>query len=87
MQIFNAGRASAITAEPPEAAPTITLVTVIALHALRGERDQAFSWLNRAYQENSQDLLGSPPITIEPDLRNLHADPRWAAFLRKMSLP
>jgi TolB-like protein/Flp pilus assembly protein TadD len=60
---------------------------IATLHALRGERDQAFSWLNRAYQQHDPIIVGMPPITVDPDLRNLHDDPRWAAFLRKMNLP
>jgi len=56
-------------------------------HALRGDRDQAFSWLDRAYQQHDSSLVASPPITIDPDMKNLHADPRWVAFLRKMNLP
>ena len=59
---------------------------VAGLHALRGDRDQAFSWLNRAYQQHDQAIAGTP-ITVNPDMRNLHGDPRWAVFLRKMNLP
>jgi len=60
---------------------------IAQLHALRGERDQAFSWLNRAYQQRDSGIVRPPPITVDPDMRNLHGDPRWEAFLRKMKLP
>jgi TolB-like protein/Tfp pilus assembly protein PilF len=60
---------------------------IAELHALRGDRDQAFSWLNRAYQQHDAGLIGAPPITVDPDMKNLHGDPRWEAFLRKMKLP
>ena len=60
---------------------------IATLHALRGDRDQAFLWLNRAYQQHDEGLIGNPPITVDPDMKNLHADPRWASFLRKMNLP
>jgi adenylate cyclase len=60
--------------------------SIATLHALRGDRDQAFSWLNRAYQQRDLSLIGHPPVTVDPDLRNLHGDPRWEAFLRKMKL-
>jgi TolB-like protein/Tfp pilus assembly protein PilF len=60
---------------------------IATLHALRGDRDQAFSWLNRAYQQHDPGIIATPPITVDPDLKNLHDDPRWAAFLRKLNLP
>jgi Flp pilus assembly protein TadD len=52
--------------------------------ALRGEIDQAFAWLDRAYQERDADL---EQIKFDPLLKSLHGDPRWKAFLRKMKLP
>jgi adenylate cyclase len=60
---------------------------IATLYALRGERDQAFLWLNRAYQQDDASLIGFPPVMADQDLRNLHGDPRWPAFLRKMKLP
>ena len=57
------------------------------LHALRGDRDRAFSWLNRAYQQHDLSIIGMPPITVDPDKKNLRGDSRWAEFLRKMNLP
>jgi TolB-like protein/Flp pilus assembly protein TadD len=58
---------------------------IAGLHALRGDRDQAFSWLNRAYQQHDQAIVGTP-ITVDPDMKNLHGDPRWEVFLHKMKL-
>jgi|ERR1017187_17136 serine/threonine-protein kinase len=60
---------------------------IAGLHALRGDRDQAFSWMERAYQQHDSIIIGMPPITVDPDMKNLHGDPRWEAFLRKMKLP
>jgi hypothetical protein len=51
---------------------------------MRGERDRAFSWLERAYQQHDYNLSY---ILAEPDLASLHQDPRWKPFLRKMNLP
>jgi TolB-like protein len=53
-------------------------------HALRGEIDQAFAWLDRAYQQHDS---GLERIKVDPLLKSLHGDPRWKAFLRKMKLP
>jgi len=53
-------------------------------YAYRGEIDQAFVWLDRAYQQRQSGLEG---INRDPLLKSLHGDPRWKAFLRKMKLP
>jgi TolB-like protein/Tfp pilus assembly protein PilF len=60
---------------------------IATLFALRGERDQAFAWLDLAYLQRHPSLIGIPPLTAEPDLQNLRGDPRYKAFLKKMNLP
>jgi len=52
--------------------------------AYRGEIDQAFAWLDRAYRQRDFALRW---INRDPLLKSLHGDPRWKAFLRKMKLP
>jgi len=59
---------------------------IATLHALRGERDQAFSWLDGAYLQHDPSVIGIPPLTAEPDLQSLRGDPRYKAFLKKMNL-
>jgi Flp pilus assembly protein TadD len=51
--------------------------------AYRGEIDQAFVWLDRAYLERDPGLVGEK---VDPLVKSLHGDPRWKAFLRKMKL-
>jgi serine/threonine-protein kinase len=53
-------------------------------HAYRGERDEAFAWLERAYAHKEPDLQY---IKTELPLKNLEPDPRYKALLRKMNLP
>ena len=60
---------------------------IATLYALRGERDQAFSWLNRAFQRHDSIIVGVPAITVDPDMRNLRGDPRFKAYLKKLNLP
>jgi TolB-like protein len=55
-----------------------------AVHAYRGEIDQAFSWLNRAYQAHDFYLIDMKGF---PLLKNLEPDSRYRAFLHKMNLP
>jgi serine/threonine-protein kinase len=57
---------------------------VAAVHAWRGERDCAFEWLDRAYARHDLELRF---IKVDPFLRNLRADSRYAALLKKMNLP
>ena len=60
---------------------------IAALHALRSETDQAFLWLDRAYQHRNAGLIGTPSINIDRDLISLRGDPRYKAFLHKIKLP
>jgi TolB-like protein/Tfp pilus assembly protein PilF/predicted Ser/Thr protein kinase len=57
---------------------------IAEVHAYRGEVDQAFAWLDRAYQNRDSDLVYLKPA---PFLSRLHADPRWGALLKKVGLP
>ncbi|MGP0055915.1 MAG: TPR end-of-group domain-containing protein, partial [Steroidobacteraceae bacterium] len=52
--------------------------------AFRGDRDQAFQWLERAYAQQESDLQY---IKVDVPLKSLESDPRYEDFLRKMNLP
>ncbi len=57
---------------------------IAEVYAWRGEKDQAFAWLERAYVQRDGGLtLLKSDMTWRP----LNADPRYAAMLRKMKLP
>ncbi len=55
---------------------------VAAIYALLGEIDQAFDWLEKAYQDRISVL---PWTKIEPRFDPLRSDPRYQALLRKMN--
>ena len=57
---------------------------IAELYAWRGERNKAFEWLERAYQQRDG---GLSDIKTDPPLADLRGDPRYTAFLRKMNLP
>ncbi len=57
---------------------------IASVHAFRGEIDQAFAWLERAYDERDSDCIF---VKVEPLLQGLRPDPRYKDFLRKMNLP
>jgi hypothetical protein len=54
------------------------------VYAYRGESDQAFVWLERAYTERD---TGLEEMKADPLLAGLRNDPRYSALLKKMRLP
>jgi serine/threonine protein kinase/tetratricopeptide (TPR) repeat protein len=52
-------------------------------HASRGEIDEAFRWLERAYELRDSGMV---LVKVTSSFKNLHSDPRWPAFLRKVGL-
>jgi len=57
---------------------------IASVYAWRGDRDQAFEWLERSYTERNARLRF---IKYDPLLRRLRDDPRYTSLLRKMNLP
>ena len=53
------------------------------VHAGLGERDQAFEWLQRAYDERYGPLI---LLRVDPDFQALRDDPRFEQFVRKISV-
>jgi hypothetical protein len=53
-------------------------------YAIRNEKDEAFSWLGRAYQHREP---GITEIRTDEAFRDLYDDPRYKAFLDKLKLP
>jgi eukaryotic-like serine/threonine-protein kinase len=56
---------------------------IAAVHAYRGETDEAFRWLDRAYRRHDPGMLA---LKTDPLLRNLHDDPRFQALVNRMGL-
>jgi len=57
---------------------------VATVYAFRGESDEAFKWLDRAYMEKDALLYA---MKFRTEFNGLHDDPRYKAFLKKMNLP
>jgi adenylate cyclase len=53
-------------------------------HALRGENDKAFEWLQISFDNHDGGTLS---LLVDPLLRGLHDDPRYKSFLAKLGLP
>jgi len=56
---------------------------IAEVYALRNQSDEAFEWLDRAYAQRDSGLIGTK---VNPLLKSLHSDPRYAAFLKKLNL-
>ena len=54
---------------------------IAAVHAYRREIDDAFRWLDRAYQEHNHEM---PTVKTDPEFTNLRGDPRFQALLGRM---
>jgi tetratricopeptide (TPR) repeat protein len=54
------------------------------MHTALGEKDQALTWLEKAYEEHAFHLQW---LAVEPRWENLHSDPRFADLLRRIGLP
>jgi tetratricopeptide (TPR) repeat protein len=57
--------------------------TLAQIHTLRGERDLAFDELERAYRQREVALIS---VRLDPLLRRLRDDSRYADLLKKMKL-
>jgi tetratricopeptide (TPR) repeat protein len=57
---------------------------IAVVYAGLGNRDRAFAWLEKAYQERSGWMV---TIKNDPALDNLRSDPRFQDLLRRMNFP
>jgi TolB-like protein/DNA-binding winged helix-turn-helix (wHTH) protein/Tfp pilus assembly protein PilF len=57
---------------------------IAQVYAFRNQSDEAFEWLDRAYTQHDGGLIFTK---VDPLLKSLHKDPRFAAFLKKVNLP
>ncbi len=53
-------------------------------YALLGDADQAFAWLERAFEERDNDLVF---LRTDPTLDSLRSDPRYGDLLRRIGFP
>jgi len=56
---------------------------VACVHAWRGEADEAFRWLDRAFEQKDGGILD---LQIEPFFVSLHGDPRYASLLARLGV-
>jgi tetratricopeptide (TPR) repeat protein len=63
---------------------TTAAFQIAEVYAFRNQSDEAFEWLDRAYAQRDGGVLQTK---VDPLLKNLHGDPRYAALLKKLNLP
>ena len=62
----------------------VTVYSFALLYTGLGDKDQAFQWLEKGYQDHAYNLLY---IKVYPFLDNLRSDPRYADLVRRVGLP
>ncbi|HEV2489856.1 MAG TPA: hypothetical protein VGT03_08610 [Candidatus Acidoferrales bacterium] len=62
----------------------VPAVYYVAIYTGLGDKDQAFSWLNKAVDEHDDYLIN---LRIEPMADPLRSDPRFGDVLRRIGLP
>jgi TolB-like protein/DNA-binding winged helix-turn-helix (wHTH) protein len=63
---------------------TYAAFQVAQVYAFRNQPDESFEWLDRAYAQRDSGLIGTK---VDPLLKSLHNDPRYAALLKKLKFP
>jgi hypothetical protein len=69
--------------EPTEQS-NISPYQIASYYSTLDSKDQAFKWLQKAYENHDGGLVA---IKTDSDFDNLHSDPRFAELLRRMKLP
>ena len=62
----------------------VPAIYLAGIHAALGEKDTAFEWLEKAYQQRSNYLIF---LDVEPAFRTLRSDPRLEEMLARLNLP
>jgi tetratricopeptide (TPR) repeat protein len=57
---------------------------IAQIYAALGEKEQAFEWLRKAYEERSVWMVY---LKVDPGLDPLRSDPRFQELVRRMNFP
>jgi len=58
--------------------------TIASSYSRLGQKDEAFVWLEKAYQDRDYQMT---EINVRPELDSLRSDPRFAELVQKVGLP
>jgi tetratricopeptide (TPR) repeat protein len=63
----------------------VTAISRVRIYTGLGEKDKAFEWLEKSYEERSQGLIGNY-VKVSPAYDPLRSEPRFQDLLRRMNL-
>jgi hypothetical protein len=66
-----------------KARPIFSAATVAAIYTALGNKEKAFEWLNKSYEERT---AAAPALKLDPGWDPLRSDPRFNDLLRRMNL-
>ena len=66
------------------AKPGYNPARVAANYALLGDKDNAFRWLEKAYEQRASELIF---LKVDPAWDSLRSDPRYADLIRRIGFP
>lgn len=58
--------------------------TIASFYARLGQKDEAFVWLEKAYQDRDYQMT---ELNVRPELDSIRSDPRFAELVRRVGLP
>ena len=62
----------------------VSAFTFALVHVGLGEKDQAFLWLHKAYDERVPELVF---LKVDPRFDSLRSDPRYQDLLKRINFP
>ena len=80
----NKVEAMRVRAELDEQSKYVSPYWMATLYVGLGDKDQAFAWLEKAYEERSGGLIW---LGVDPRLDSVRSDPRFAEFVRRIGFP
>jgi hypothetical protein len=62
----------------------ISPLEIAKCYAMLDEKDEAFRWLEKAYEQRSTQLVF---LKVDQNWENLRSDPRFADLVKRIGLP
>lgn len=61
----------------------VSAMEIAQIYGLLGEKDAAFHWLEKAYEERAFEF---PKLAVLPAFESLHLDPRFSDLVERIGL-
>jgi hypothetical protein len=73
-----------IAQDSDPAKPGYNPIGVAENYAKLGDKDKAFDWLEKAYQQHASELIF---LKVDPGWESLRSDPRYSDLVRRVGFP